>query len=573
MASNSAPQENKPYDVWYIGDGPKNFDLLMKAKTLMKAVDWTINQPSCFLPCPYKTIYLLYRNSSAQTFASRSLDSDCKDPFNANPVYACKYFVDNDFMPKKYFSTVRGIVTVESDGTLHRYDGYEWRKDEWFKKMQLNIIHVAEAEKDKVSIVVCDNGAAYSIGKDEETSRRRQRRGGIILNGHGEPVEEWRQIQALNGTKVIKAELSENCAAFLGENGSFWIVGSGDYCSTGGETYSTPTEHPYFAENKIKIKDFAMGDDHTLVVDDKGNVYSFGGTNSAGQQGNGSTDKADAPKLILENKNIIEVSCGRSTSLLKSDTNEYYLFGWNDNGTCCVDAATLNDRFRVTEPQCVNQWIKNATKHGDKQEIKQIIVNDAMTYILIGDIANDADSSRKMASFQLQSVEKIMNDEFELFTSKYNVMKLKQILHETPQEIVDKKSKLNEHIALYKETLQDIEIKVNGFLKQVVEAENHIKLLSEADVNQYESWNVDQILMWINKLEDKRFMKYTNDLREVFVEEGITGDCLPDIDKIELKTYKKDNKPIIGAFRDRRDLAKHFSSLKNSEGAAETAYV
>mmetsp|Transcript_137 Transcript_137/g.209 ORF Transcript_137/g.209 Transcript_137/m.209 type:complete len:97 (+) Transcript_137:125-415(+) len=94
---------------------------------------------------------------------------------------------------------------------------------------------------------------------------------------------------------------------------------------------------------------------------------------------------------------------------------------------------------------------------------------------------------------------------------------------------------------------------------------------------EYESWNVDEIMLWIMSLENGRFNRIAGVLRKGFMEIEMTGYYLPDITRDELFKSPFD----IKHFGDRRDLELHFQSLRQqnsistaNEGAvrAVTAY-
>ncbi|KAL3632643.1 hypothetical protein CASFOL_025627 [Castilleja foliolosa] len=87
------------------------------------------------------------------------------------------------------------------------------------------------------------------------------------------------------------------------------------------------------------------GPGHSIVVNARGQVYSFG-SNNTGQLGHGTTDDESKPRLIrsLQGIRIIQASVGDGQTMLVSDAGKVYAFG----KSCFGDA----EKF-VTTPKLV----------------------------------------------------------------------------------------------------------------------------------------------------------------------------------------------------------------------------
>ncbi|KAF2892607.1 hypothetical protein ILUMI_13565 [Ignelater luminosus] len=81
------------------------------------------------------------------------------------------------------------------------------------------------------------------------------------------------------------------------------------------------------------IVDICAGREHCLILDDTGNVYSFG-RGSRGQLGHGSLEDELEPKLIeaLAGIKISKIATGGWHSCAVSAEGDVYTWGWNGNG-------------------------------------------------------------------------------------------------------------------------------------------------------------------------------------------------------------------------------------------------
>ena len=77
----------------------------------------------------------------------------------------------------------------------------------------------------------------------------------------------------------------------------------------------------------------------------------------------------------------------------------------------------------------------------------------------------------------------------------------------------------------------------------------------------YKKWNLNDIIEWISYLENGRYKKYCEILKNGFKKDNITkGEMLPDINASDLSVKPFD----IRNFSDRKGLEKHFKKLRDS---------
>ena len=109
--------------------------------------------------------------------------------------------------------------------------------------------------------------------------------GNAKTNGHstnteikkGSPI---RPIEVLRG-KIQKIGFSAKHGAAITTDGKLYTWGDKNYGRLGLAGHPTdivtiPTEVAFFSKNNIKVKDFALARNHTIVLDTNGLLYSFG---------------------------------------------------------------------------------------------------------------------------------------------------------------------------------------------------------------------------------------------------------------------------------------------------------
>ena len=137
--------------------------------------------------------------------------------------------------------------------------------------------------------------------------------------------------------KIITISCGDNFSIFLSEKGNIYSMGSNNkYGQLGlGDTniQLSPKIIPFFKKNKIKISQISCGYCHVLSLSEKGNVYSWG-MGGEGQLGLGDEISVSyIPKLIdyFKNNNLVifQVSSGFHSSYFLTEKNNIYICGTN----------------------------------------------------------------------------------------------------------------------------------------------------------------------------------------------------------------------------------------------------
>eukprot|EP00944_MAST-04C_sp_MAST-4C-sp1_P014331 g14331.t1 len=98
-------------------------------------------------------------------------------------------------------------------------------------------------------------------------------------------------------------------------------------------SYLTPQPVSFFKSNDRKLKFVACGADHTMCIDDKGGLYTWG-LGNYGNLGHGSTKSLLKPKLVeaLRESAIVFCAGGSKHSIALSHSGELFTWGHGEKG-------------------------------------------------------------------------------------------------------------------------------------------------------------------------------------------------------------------------------------------------
>ena len=136
-----------------------------------------------------------------------------------------------------------------------------------------------------------------------------------------------------------------------------------------GEKLYLPQRIEYFIKNGIKIIDIHCGQSHAMIMDENGNVYSFG-DNYEAQCGISSDIRIVTKPTLIESMskyNIETIKIGDSHSVFKTLNNAYYIFGSNRYGQCFGSLFQENISDEIVTPIRIDVILK------EKYNIKSII--------------------------------------------------------------------------------------------------------------------------------------------------------------------------------------------------------
>lgn len=201
-------------------------------------------------------------------------------------------------------------------------------------------------------VILSENGHVYTVGCAEQGQLGRistRAASGESRRGKTELLQPG--VVTLKGKKVLADAIwaSTYCTYFRDRNtAKIFAFGLNNYCQLGIPNPSENVVKPVFVPEQTSftdVKTIAGGQHHTLVLKTDNKVHVIG-RKEYGRLGLGEVT-ADAttvtPVDTLADKNVIEISCGESTSFAVTDKGEVYAWGMGSNqqlGTGSEDDET-----------------------------------------------------------------------------------------------------------------------------------------------------------------------------------------------------------------------------------------
>ncbi|KAL0212382.1 hypothetical protein RCL1_006008 [Eukaryota sp. TZLM3-RCL] len=134
-------------------------------------------------------------------------------------------------------------------------------------------------------------------------------------------------------------------------SGLVWIWGRNSYGKLGlGHTSNSNTPVQLVLPNNVLVQKVALGRDHSLVLTEDGEVYSFG-RNNFGQLGDSTNFDRHSPTLIDGLEDVIDIAAGADSSYALTSRGKMYSWGRNSEGQLCIGSTTSHPRFRPVETE------------------------------------------------------------------------------------------------------------------------------------------------------------------------------------------------------------------------------
>jgi len=188
------------------------------------------------------------------------------------------------------------------------------------------------------SLIVLDNGDVYSFGDNDD---------GQLGLGHSSERNSPQKIpREGEGGEGLPAHMDAVAVAAGGdhslvllENGDLYSFGCNDNFQLGlghSNNKEVPTKISRGADGlpaDVGVKKLSAGEEHSLVLLENGEIYSFG-YGMYGRLGHDSSRNESVPRLVeeLEGRNMISISAGKEHSLVVEDDGTAYSFGRNNFG-------------------------------------------------------------------------------------------------------------------------------------------------------------------------------------------------------------------------------------------------
>lgn len=216
---------------------------------------------------------------------------------------------------------------------------------------------IAVGTSDTISLLLNGLGHVFSFGLNSD---------GRL--GLGDEVTRSSPTR-INIENIIKISTKGRSSLLLNENGQVFAFGESAGLVTRmnygtGKSYKTrfDTEFPELITGIENIVAVTVGNDHFLLLTEKGQVYAFG-SNDYGQLGQVGKNYIVEPTIIPGLNNIVEIAAGDYNSFAVNCYGEVYTFGRNDYGQLGlghknkINVPTLIPELNVFKKKCVNIFL------------------------------------------------------------------------------------------------------------------------------------------------------------------------------------------------------------------------
>ena len=194
---------------------------------------------------------------------------------------------------------------------------------------ELNQIKIGEKVKDisageDHSLIITEKGVLYGFGLNNN--------GQLCYDPNKHKIiKKPSMIKSFKNCFITNVQCTDNISFILNDRGEAFICPWEDKQN---QLHYIPFK--LFFPLRPKIITVSCGDNFTIFLSEKGNVYSMGSNNKFGQLGLGDTNMQLSPKLITFFKNnkikISQISCGYCHVLALSEKGDVYSWGLGGDG-------------------------------------------------------------------------------------------------------------------------------------------------------------------------------------------------------------------------------------------------
>jgi uncharacterized repeat protein (TIGR02543 family) len=238
------------------------------------------------------------------------------------------------------------IPTLSTDTHLIYKHGSSWNVSDNGRYIATNVANISTIQVEDVeSNISKPTGATIKVFSSSNVEKTT----GSLASG------DYVRVTAEDGTTTrdyllfgIRPQIAAGSVhtLILDENGKVYSFGGNTMGQLGLGHKTSPIQKPTqitIPQNK-KIIAIASGSSHSLLLDTEGRVYSFG-NGSYGKLGQNGTSDITSPTLISEPNNIIAISAGGNHSLLLGKDGKVYSFGLGDYGQLGDNSTSVHNKL------------------------------------------------------------------------------------------------------------------------------------------------------------------------------------------------------------------------------------
>ena len=228
----------------------------------------------------------------------------------------------------------------------------------------LEDIEIREVQlSDGYSAAIAKDGTLYMWGNNKNH-----------MLGVGRHEERVAVAIKMGGLKNVRSVVIQNIGASSGisaaitGDGKLYMWGSNSHGQLGdGTSKDARTPVRPKLEEDVKVKQVALGNQHTVALSTDGQVYTWG-ENYAGQLGDGAGRRyrlTPAKIEVGDGKKVAEVYAGYGCSAALTEDGELYMWGSNSNG-------------QLGDGSTTNKNTPNKVEFSNGKKVKEFLVTDSL---------------------------------------------------------------------------------------------------------------------------------------------------------------------------------------------------
>ena len=280
-------------------------------------------------------------------------------------------------------------------GLGDKKDRYEPTLIPYFKENGIFITQLTTAYKHNLALD--KNGKVYSWGWNEY--------GELGLSHNEERLSpSFISYFEENGIIISKLAISSWQSFALDNMGQLYSWGRNENGRLGLSDEidrNEPSLIKYFKDNNVIknfryiLKDISASVDHSIALDDEGNLYSWG-RNTDGELGLGDTEHRSTPTFInsLKDKKITEIQTGSYHNIAKTEAGEIYVWGYNKYGQLGLGESKTQEVLREAQDKRNENNFSFHQKSGGYEIANNVLTiyedpHNKLTHIQGGDFSHD----------------------------------------------------------------------------------------------------------------------------------------------------------------------------------------
>lgn len=195
------------------------------------------------------------------------------------------------------------------------------------KPAVISIKKLVEGIETEIDFAYCgvSDGSSYAISTDGTLYASGLNSSGQL--GIGTKTNTTAFTSVVGTTKFKNVQAHSTYALAMSTSGVLYFAGT----LNGKSSNTFVTINSVFNDIPISIKTYSSSNNHILMLDYSGKMYSVG-LNTFGQLGTKDKLAYDNTQLVMEDTTFVSIACGTNYSLAVSSDNFVYCFGSNSNG-------------------------------------------------------------------------------------------------------------------------------------------------------------------------------------------------------------------------------------------------